>query len=182
MGNVNIIEDPGDDYARDLDEAVLEALSFESRQEDTPPKREDKPAAEAPKRGRGRPKGSTNKPKIAPAKLSREVRVQGVQGMVQIAAAGCMLASKSAKKQEVALQADAITLASASEEIASAVADTCAADERFARIVDKICTAGPYAALIQVGFQVGMQIARNHGAPVPGTHSPEELLEMAEAA
>lgn len=183
MANDILDLDDGSEDLRELLDLVKETPEPADPPQDLP--KRDK--AEAPKRPRGRPRTtSTQKaaPKATPkvsAGLSRDVRVQGVQGIVQLGAAGCVILGKVTPGQEIAFQADAITLASSAEQIAEAVADTCAADERFARVVDKVCTVGPYGALIQVMFSVGMQIARNHGAPVPG-HAPEELIEMATQA
>lgn len=172
--------DDGSEDLRELLDLVKETPETKEPPQDLP--KRDK--AEAPKRPRGRPRTDAAQkatPKPTPkvsAGLSRNARVQGIQGMVQLGAAGCVILGKVSPAHEVAFQADAITLASSADQIAEAIADTCAADERFARVVDRVSTVGPYGALIQVMFSVGMQIARNHGAPVPG-HAPEELIQMA---
>jgi hypothetical protein len=158
------------------------AMSEPSGDDKAPPKRaERKPAApkaqEKPRvsRGPGRPAGSKSE---APKGLSKEARSQGVAGIVQLAAGGCLLAERGTGQK--AFKADAITLASSAGEIGEAIADVCDSDERFARVIDKVCAAGPYSALITVMFSVGSQIARNHGAAVPGTSNPEDLIAMAE--
>lgn len=174
--------------AENIERDFARAMSEPAGDDKAPPKRaERKPeaagAGDAPrvKRGPGRPRKDATEPqKAKPAGLSREVRAQGVQGMVQLGAGACLLVERATGQE--AFRADAITLASAAEEIGSAVAGVCDQDERFARVVDRICAAGPYSALITVMFSVGSQVARNHGAQVPGTHDPAELIEMAEAA
>lgn len=109
--------------------------------------------------------------------------VTGVKGLCQAAAALPALASKRARKPELqtALKADAITIVSASDQIAQACADTAAADPKFAALMQRICQAGPYAALMTVAFGVGAQLARNHGlASMPGTEDPAEVVRIAE--
>jgi len=110
--------------------------------------------------------------------LSHEARKAGVQGVVQLAAGACLLAERGTGQK--AFRADAITLASSAEDLGEVLAATADQDERFARVIDRICSAGPYGALIQVAFSVGSQIARNHGAQIPGTAAPEDLIAMAE--
>lgn len=148
-----------------------------------PPRRAEKPdrktagAAEKPRvaRGPGRPPKAA---KSAPSGLSRDVRVQGINGLVGVSAAVLAMAGKGTGDQ--ALSADGVTLAMHADPIAQAVADTADQDERFARVVDRLCTAGPYAALIGVMVGVGSQVARNHGIEIPGTMAPDELLKAAE--
>jgi hypothetical protein len=172
--------------AEDIEKQFARAMS-EPGDEKSPPRRAERHQektedSEKPRvrRSPGRPpKAATEPPKTKSPGLSREVRQQGIQGIAQLAAGGCLLAERGTGNR--AFRADAITLASSAEEIGSAVADVCDQDERFARVVDKICAAGPYSALITVMFSVGSQLARNHGAQVPGTNDPGELIKMAEA-
>jgi hypothetical protein len=146
-----------------------------------PPKRDAKPQRDAP---RGRPRVAKGGAKAAPPRQalppapSHSEVVTGVKGIIQIPAAVCLMLSQRAA-DPVPLKADAITLASSADELAEAVAATCDADERFARIVAKVITAGPYAALAGAVISVGTQVARNHGAPMPGTTDPAELVRMA---
>lgn len=172
--------------AEEIEHAFARAMAEPAGDDKRPPRRtqtapapsgeEDKPRV---RRGPGRPpKTTTEAPKPKPTGLSRDIRAQGVQGIVQLAAGGCLLAERGTGNRS--FRADAITLASSAEDIGNAVADVCDQDERFARVVDKVCAAGPYSALITVMFSVGSQIARNHGAQVPGTNDPEDLIAMAE--
>ena len=167
----------------ETEKAFARAMSEPAGADDkAPPKRaERKPAApksaDKPRvtRGPGRPPKSDSAAKPG---LSKELRVQGVAGIVQLAAGGCLLAERGTGQK--AYKADAITLASSAADIGSAVADVADQDERFARVIDKVCAAGPYSALISVMFSVGSQIARNHGAAVPGTADPDDLIKAAE--
>jgi hypothetical protein len=172
---VNIDPASSDDIERDFARAMSEPAGDDK----APPKRAERtqePRKDKPRVTRGSKSPAPSKP--APG-LSRESRVEGVKGLVQITAGTCMIASKAVPGQSVALQADAITLASQADPLATACADIAEADERFARRLDRICAAGPYGALIAVGVSVGIQVARNHGVNLPGTRAPEELLEMA---
>ena len=174
--------------AEKTEQAFARAMSEPPGDDKAPPRRSERASAPgAPaegarvKRGPGRPrKDATEAPKAKIAGLSHEARKIGIQGIVQLAAGGCLLAERATGQK--AFRADAVTLASSADELSEAVAATCDADEKFARVVDKICAAGPYSALISAVFSVGSQIARNHGASVPGTHDPEDLIAMAEAA
>lgn len=156
-------------------------------QEKAPPRRAERKPAASPAgekarvtRGPGRPPKAAGKAGEAKTGLSHEARKAGIQGVVQLGAGLCLLAERGTGQK--AYKADAITLASSAGDLGEAIAATCDADERFARVVDKVCAAGPYSALISAVFSVGSQIARNHGAAVPGTHDPDELIAMAEAA
>lgn len=149
--------------------------------EKAPPKRRERAsktavAEEKPRVGRspGRPSKDAAK---AVAGLSHEVRRQGMAGLAQLGAGLCAIVGKSTG--QIAYQADAITLASSADDIGEACAQTADQNEQFARVVDKLCAAGPYAALIGVMVGVGSQVARNHGLEMPGTVPPEKLIEAA---
>lgn len=162
------------------------AMAAPAGEDKAPPKRAERqdrepPGSEKPRvdrKPRGRPPKAASEAARAVAALSRDERVLGVKGLVQLGAGLCLVGERITKQR--AFRADAITLASSADDLAQAVAGTAEHDPRLAAIVDRICAAGPYAALIQVGFQVGMQLAANHGAPMPGATPPEELIRLAE--
>lgn len=150
--------------------------------EKAPPKRA-KPAAEAEpatKRAKPRttPKAEQARTSITPAVvLSDGDRAKGVQGLAQVGAGIALLFAKVTGKD--AYKADAVTIASAAPEIADAAVQVAHADPKFAAALDKVCAAGPYAALITVAVSVGSQCARNHkpSLKLPGTVDPDKLLK-----
>jgi hypothetical protein len=111
------------------------------------------------------------------AKLDDNARRAGVKGLAQIGAGLALMLGKATKKD--AFTADAVTIASAADEIADACAETAQADPKFAAALDKVCAAGPYSALITVGISVMSQCARNHkpSLTIPGTIDPAEMLK-----
>lgn len=159
------------------------AMNDDGPDEQAPPKRQPKPAAEAPKPKRGRPVKAEQARTTAKAgtALDDGQRAQGVKGLVQLGAGVALMLGKATGKD--AFTADAVTIASAADEIADACVQTAKADARFAAALDRVCSAGPYAALITVGVGVVSQIARNHkpGLMIPGTVDPAELLKAQEA-
>jgi len=166
----------------EVDRKFAAAMAEDKPDGTAPPKREPGPAAEtaAPKR-RGRPPKS-ERPRIAPAApaegpLTDEQRTAGVKGITQIGASIALLAGKATGKD--AFKADAVTIASASDDISAAAVQVAHADPKFAVALDKVCQAGPYGALITVMVGVGSQCARNHkpSLKIPGTVDPAELLK-----
>lgn len=163
-----------------VEQEFARAMAAPPAEAELPKRPADDPKA-APKR-RGRPpKGerARTESKAATVALSDAERVQGVQGVVQLAAGVCAMAGRA--KDSTALQADGLTLANSAETLAEACAATAKADARFAAVIDRVCAAGPYSALIGAVVGVGMQIARNHKPELalPGTVSPEEILQSA---
>ena len=162
------------------------AMADDGPDTQAPPKRRPREApAEAPKRKPGRPPRSeqarTTSAAAATA-LDDKQRSQGVKGIAQIGAGITLLLGKATGKD--AFKADAVTIASAADEIADACIQTAHADPKFAAALDKVCAAGPYAALITVGVSVASQCARNHkpDLKIPGTTDPAELLKAQDKA
>lgn len=172
------------DLAETVNRQFEAAMNDDGPDEQAPPKRQPKAPAEAdaPKRPRGRPKSEQPR---ATAKtvtaLDDGARAAGVRGLVQIGAGIALMLGKATKRE--AFEADAIVLASAADEIADACVQTAHIDAAFAARLDKVCSAGPYAALITVAVSVGSQFARNHrpALTIPGTVDPAEILKAAEA-
>jgi hypothetical protein len=150
-----------------------------------PPKRQE-PAEQPARPRRGRPPKSEQArvtkgtPATTPA-LTPVQRREGVKGLVQLGAGMCLVASKATGQD--AFKADAITLASSAPEWADACVSVAESDPKFARVLDKVCAAGPYSALISVAVSTSMQLVRNHRptAALPGTVAPAELIAQAEA-
>jgi hypothetical protein len=158
------------------------AMNDDGPDEQAPPRREPKPKADAsaaPKVKRTRtPKSDQPRTTVqAAAPLGDEERAKGAKGYAQIGAGLALMIGKATKKD--AYKADAVTIASAADDIADAVVQTAKADPKFAAALDKVLAAGPYAALISVGMSVGLQCARNHKPELklPGTVDPAELLQ-----
>lgn len=103
----------------------------------------------------------------------------GAMALLQLPAVVLSVASKF--KPTLALDAAAVTLHAPN--LAEAAALTAQNDERFAAILDKALSIGPYGALLGAAVGLGLQIAANHGAvPVVaemGILSPEELVAAA---
>lgn len=146
------------------------------------PKRpETPPAPEAPKPRRGRPP-KAEQPRTAGksgSALTDDDRAAGVKGWAQILAGMCAMAGRATGSP--AWTADAVVIASAADDIAGACVQVAHADARFAAALDKVCSVGPYGALISVGLGIGTQVLRNHrpGMELPGTVHPDQLLAAA---
>lgn len=188
---------PVDPAAAAVNQEFARAMAADKPEPAAPPKRPDPApaaAAEAVKRPRGRPRNA-DRPRVdakpAAAVLSDDQRAQGVKGIVQIGAGVCLLASRSTatagpdgkRIDNPAFKADAITLATAADDLAQAAVDTAKADPRFAALVDKVCAVGPYGALLSAVIGVSGQLVRNHrpAAALPGTVDRMELIRQAEA-
>lgn len=146
------------------------------------PKRDPDAAKPAPKR-RGRPPKDERARTAAKAAVDPQSDAQrhsGVQGLVQLGAGLALMAGKATGQP--AFQADAVVLATNAEAFADAAVATARADERFARVLDKVTAVGPYGALLSVAVGTGMQIIRNHkpSALLPGTVDPQQLLASVE--
>lgn len=160
-----------------------------------PPKRA--PRAEVPadpdsaprtRRGRQPKDDQARITKAAPKVVKVQTDAQrkaGVQGLVQIGSVICLALDQRTKPEDVSFRADAYTLAGNADAISDAVVETAKQNEGFARALDKITAAGPYAALTAVAFSVGMQLASNHGVTIArtlGAQDPRDLVAAFEAA
>jgi len=140
----------------------------------------DTAEADAPKaRPKRTPKAEQARTTTAPAApaLDDKQRAAGVKGLAQVGAGLTLLFAKATGKD--AFKADAVTIASSGDELADAAIQVAHADPKFAAALDKVCSAGPYAALITVAVSIGSQVARNHkpDLKIPGTVDPAELLK-----
>lgn len=145
--------------------------------ESAPPKRQPRqPAEDRPSRARTAKADKSRTAKAAPAALDDQARAAGVAGLAQIAAAVPLMLAKTTGNP--AWTADAVTIANAAPQIADACVQVARNDARFAAALDRVCSSGPYAALVSVGLSVGMQCVRNHrpAMALPGTVHPDELV------
>jgi hypothetical protein len=143
---------------------------------------------------RGRPPGGADKARSAktatapgtdtrtPQKASEE-RAAGIAGIVQTGGSLAALLGKNAKPENEALLADGVTLAMYAQPLGAAVADVADKDARFAKVIDRLCIAGPYSALMGVMFGMGTQLMANHSEKkIPGTMTRAEVLATLDEA
>lgn len=126
------------------------------------------------------PPADAKQAKADPAAL-RKQRAEGVQGVVQIAAAGTLMLHQRTGKDS--WKADTLTLTTYAEPLGQAVADTCESNSSFAALVDKVTSAGPYAALVSVGIGLGAQLMANHGMGIGralGAADPADVIAQFE--
>lgn len=105
---------------------------------------------------------------------------EGLTGIGQLIAGGCLMGYQATGSK--ALAADAVAVSRSAPVLSAAVADLGATDPRIGKILDKICTVGPYGALITAVVGLGAQIAVNHGAIQPGlmgTAAADDLIASA---
>lgn len=156
------------------------AMDDDGPDDQAPPKRPDKPAPAADKPRRGRPpKAEQARTTAKPSgTLTDAERTAGVAGIAQIGAGLALMWGRASGN--AAFEADAMTIASAAPQFADAAVQIARSDAGFAARLDKICSTGPYAALVAVGVSVTMQCIRNHrpSLALPGTVHPDNLLEV----
>jgi hypothetical protein len=161
----------------------LPELAAPGDADQAPPPRPAGPTAPPPPppRRRGRPpRQQADKARVAPAPapaLDDEARAAGVRGVMQIGAGITLLAGKATGKD--AFKADAVAIASVADDTAAACVQIAKTDPKFAAALDKVCSVGPYGALITIAVGLGTQIARNHkpDRAIPGTVHPDVLLK-----
>ena len=169
------------DQAAVINSQFRDVMDGDGPDEQGPPKKPEKPEkpADASKPRRGRPPKSEQARTTAKtsASLTDAERAAGVQGLAQIAAAVPLMLARTTGNP--AWTADAVTIAANAPAIADACVQVAKNDARFAAALDRVCSSGPYAALISAGLAVGMQCFRNHRPQMtlPGTVHPDELLK-----
>ena len=76
---------------------------------------------------------------------------------------------------------DALAISYHTPPISQAIGQICEEDARWAMVIEKVGSAGPYAALALPLMQLGMQIAANHQMippnPDAGVLAPDELMD-----
>lgn len=165
-----------------VNKAFDQTMNDDPPEKDAPPKRPaDPPAEERPKRTRQRrtrePKAEKSRTTAGASKpLTDEQRAEGVKGIYQVFAGLALMYGKGTGNP--AFEADAMTLIRDADDTAAAVVSVAQTDAQFAARLDKVCGAGPYAAVIVVITNTTLQIARNHRPTLqlPGTVDPMELL------
>lgn len=157
-----------------------QAMNDDGPDDKAPPKRQPRqPAEDKPTRARtvkADKARATAKPAVT---LDDAQRATGVQGLAQLGAGVAAMAAKASGSS--ALLADSLTIVNAAPAVADACVQVAKNDPRFAAVLDRVCSTGPYGALITVAFGVGMQLARNHkpGLSLPGTVHPDQVLASA---
>lgn len=148
------------------------------------------PPSPTARRSTRRPGRSTRKPASGPRKPSKPrsaapeppSTVEAIQGVMQVPAAGLIIAGKRANS--VPLIADGATVLVHGPALASALADLADNDPRVMALLEKVITFGPYGAFVTALVMMGAQFARNHGAPaelttIAGAVSAEQIIEAA---
>lgn len=90
----------------------------------------------------------------AAERVKTSARQEGVDGLFQMAAAGCLMAKQ---------YADAQACAEYGPKIAEETAKLAEQNEGVARVLDYITQIGPYAGLLTAVLPFGLQILANHG-------------------
>lgn len=169
-----------------IDKDFAAAMAAPVEDVPAPPKRPETLNDDKQSRPKRAPKAARSRvqaPKATQAKTSPELDAQrsdGIKGLVQMAAVGCLMMDGKTPDDNIAFKADAVTLANSADALASACVETAKANPGFARIVDKVTQAGPYAALVSVTLSIGAQLARNHGVKAGemlGARPPESVLQ-----
>lgn len=131
------------------------------------------PAQPPAPKARNTPAG---RPRPAPsADVILRGRAEAVYGIFQLGSAVCLMTKQ---------MADAAALTEHGENVSLECAKLAETDERFANVIDKLTSVGPYAGLLTAVMPLAMQLAVNHKrieAGVMGTVSPDALAAKVKA-
>lgn len=115
------------------------------------------PPKEAPNKGQSQPRNETKAPPVktykpSPVPKGKTDYREGITGISQLVSFGLSFSNP----------ADAQAVLTHTPAIAQALHDLAMAKPEFARILDKLMSAGPYGALITAVFPLIVQILINH--------------------
>lgn len=99
---------------------------------------------------------------------------EGLNGIFQLVAFGLNIAGERNK----ALLADGMAVAQHGPNIAAALNQLASEKPEVAAVLDRVLAAGPYGVIIAATAPLFMQLAANHGAPVPGFLSGDAYLQQ----
>jgi len=103
----------------------------------------------------------------------------GIKGIMQVVAAPLMMAGM----KNPAFAADAAAITVHADPIADAMQASAEAEPRFAAVLDRILTVGPYGALLAATMPLAAQILANHrvippaAAEAMGAMAPDALMQ-----
>lgn len=103
---------------------------------------------------------------------------EGLNGIFQMA--GFTLAMAGQKNK--AFLADSVAIAHHGPEVSSALNALAMERPEVAAVLDRILAVGPYGLVLAAVLPLAMQLGANHGLPIPGAMSADELLAEAERA
>lgn len=112
---------------------------------------------------------SKRKPKNTPS------YEEGLQSLFQMTAFGLFIAAGDSNKP---IMADSKAVAEHGPGIASALNQLAMEKPEVAAVLDKILAVGPYSLVIASVAPLVMQIAANHGVPIPNVAGPDEYLAV----
>lgn len=134
------------------------------------------------KRGRKpsyHPECKPSAPKSAPRKKTAKKSVgapdyeTGLNGIFQMMAFGLTVFGE---RNEMLL-ADGLAVAEHGQRISSALNELAMEKPEVAAVLDKVLAVGPYGVVMAAVTPLVMQVAANHGAPIPGVLSAKDYLK-----
>lgn len=172
-----------DDYAAVPPEDELHERPVEA------PERPQEPRTRSPRRparGRGpttRTGPSRARTRKAPAPAPTAGPEEAIRGLLQIPATAFIMVGQRA--ESVPLVADGATILVHGPTLAQALAEIAKVDPRFAALLEKLVTFGPYGMAVTALTIMTAQFMRNHeSAPAPilegfGAVAPEQIIAAA---
>lgn len=107
------------------------------------------------------------------SKTSQPSYEEGLNGLFQMASFGLLVAAGDHSKE---LLADSKAVAEHGPGISAALNQLALEKPEVANVLDRILSVGPYGLVIGAVAPLVLQVARNHGAPIPNVAGPDEYL------
>jgi hypothetical protein len=133
------------------------------------------------KRG-GRSKAPTTKRATAPTATARpkptgkrKAYKEDAAGLLQIAQIPLAVLARVTKNPTFTV--DLIAIEKHSDGLTTAIAELAEKNDKVAEALNKLAVAGPYGALVAAITPLVMQLATNHGIPMPGTEDPQAMFD-----